>query len=138
LRAGTIACRPIACQRRFFPKKHRCFRQYFSPELHFVYVDGTFKQAPPLFSQIFVIMGKLNFFLFIFFFIGKCENHVFPLLYCLLPNKQRRTYERLFRAIAAMCPQFQPDSVAVDFEIAVVQAAQVSIYFLFFYIFLFF
>ena len=43
-----------------------------------LYMDGTFKLAPLLFKQVYVVLAEGN-------------GHVFPLLYCLLVNKQRRT-----------------------------------------------
>jgi hypothetical protein len=99
---------------RFLAFGREAFAAWFG-QVKTVYVDGTFRQAPPLFTQIFVVLGERHGF-------------VFPLLYCLLPNKQRRTYERLFEAIVALCPQFVPESISMDFEIAVIQAVQVYIH----------
>lgn len=56
-----------------------------------IYVDGTFKLAPLIFKQIYVVLAEKN-------------GYVFPLLYCLLVNKQRHTYERLFDLIHTTWP----------------------------------
>ena len=56
-----------------------------------VYVDGTFRLAPLIFKQIYVVLAERN-------------GYVFSLLYCLLVNKQRRTYERLFTLIPTTWP----------------------------------
>ena len=45
-----------------------------------IFVDGTFHTCPDLFYQIFTIHAV------------KFGKH-FPLVYCLLPNKARETYE---------------------------------------------
>ena len=47
-------------------------------EVQAFYMDGTFKQSPPLFHQVYVILAERN-------------GHVVPLLYTLLPNKRRQT-----------------------------------------------
>jgi hypothetical protein len=80
-------------------------------EVQALYLDGTFKQAPPLFHQIYVVLAERNGF-------------VFPLLYALLPNKRRQTYQILFQTIAQKWPTLQPNSLSVDFEIAAFQEAQ--------------
>lgn len=69
------------------------------------YMDGTFKIAPNMFSQIYVILAKK--------FGG-----VHPIFYALLPNKSRETYDRLFRMVKELVPNFDPKSITCDFEIA--------------------
>ncbi|CAF0792846.1 unnamed protein product [Rotaria sordida] len=49
--------------------------------------DGTFAVAPKLFEQMYSIHGSIR---------GK----KLPLLYSLLPNKDQKTYEELFRIVA--------------------------------------
>lgn len=80
-------------------------------DIRALFLDGTFKQAPPLFHQIYVILAERNGF-------------VFPLLYALLPNKRRQTYQLLFTTIAQKWPTLQPNSLSIDFEIAAFQEAQ--------------
>uniref|UniRef100_A0A915DQQ6 Bystin n=1 Tax=Ditylenchus dipsaci TaxID=166011 RepID=A0A915DQQ6_9BILA len=46
---------------------------------------------------------------------------VFPIFYVLLKNKNRQIYEKMFRMILALAPQFQPTNFNVDFELAVTQ-----------------
>ena len=82
-------------------------------EIEVLYLDGTFKQAPPLFHQVYVILAEIN-------------SYVFPLLYALLPNKRAATYRLLFQCIAQKWPTLQPRSLMVDFEIATFQEAQAA------------
>ena len=79
-------------------------------EIEVLYLDGTFKQAPPLFHQVYVILAERN-------------GYVFPLLYALLPNKRAATYRLLFQSIAQKWPTLQPRALTVDFEIAAFQEA---------------
>ena len=83
----------------------------WSSEVRALYLDGTFKQAPPLFYQVYAILAERN-------------GYIFPLLYALLQNKRRPTYQQLFQAVAHKWPQLQPESLSVDFEIAAFQEAQ--------------
>lgn len=73
------------------------------------FVDGTFKISPPLFCQVFVILVKKH-------------GGVHPMFYALLPNKQRGTYEKLFRAIKDLQPELEPTSVSCDFESAILKS----------------
>lgn len=69
-------------------------------------MDGTFKIAPSLFSQVFVILGTRN-------------GGVHPCLYALLPNKNQATYNRLLMEIKNLAPGINAGSISVDFEIAI-------------------
>ena len=77
------------------------------------YCDGTFKVAPNLFSQVYVIL---------------CEklHSVIPVIYALLPNKKRDTYSRLFSMLKVIAPTLAPKSVVCDYEQAVILAMQES------------
>ncbi|KAF0724082.1 MULE domain-containing protein, partial [Aphis craccivora] len=55
------------------------------------FVDGTFKIAPILFTQVFVILGTRN-------------GGVHPCIYALLPNKNQATYNRLLIEIKNLAP----------------------------------
>ena len=79
-------------------------------EIEVLYLDGTFKQAPPLFHQVYIILAERN-------------GYVFSLLYALLPNKRVATYRLLFQSIAQKWPTLQPRALTVDFEIAAFQEA---------------
>ncbi len=72
------------------------------------YLDGTFRTAPLIFQQIYVIL---------------CERlgAVHPIIYALLPNKTSETYERLFRLVKDLCPNANPQSLSCDFELAAFQ-----------------
>ena len=68
-----------------------------------VYVDGTFRIAPTLFSQVYVIMAERGGF-------------VVPILYALLPNKTEETYRRMWEKIKNLWSNFKPTSISTDFE----------------------
>jgi len=78
---------------------------------HMVFIDGTFTLAPPLFSQIFVIFAKR-------------AEYVFPVMYAVLPNKRQETYDGLFELIKTIWPLFNPTSISLDFEMAVMNSAR--------------
>ncbi|XP_031340835.1 uncharacterized protein LOC116168947 isoform X2 [Photinus pyralis] len=73
------------------------------------FVDGTFKIAPPLYAQVYVLMVKKH-------------NGVHPVLYTLLPNKLRATYVRFFNIIKNMQQNANPDSIFCDYESAALLA----------------
>ncbi|KAF0985946.1 hypothetical protein HZS_6275 [Henneguya salminicola] len=60
-----------------------------------LYVDGPFSLALALISKIYVIMASKGAF-------------VLPFLYALLPNKEGRTYRRLFESIKELWPYLNP------------------------------
>ncbi|KAF0987016.1 hypothetical protein HZS_4716, partial [Henneguya salminicola] len=78
-----------------------------------LYVDGTFSLAPTFFSQIYVIMAARGEFLR-------------PVLYALIPNKEGRTYRRLFEAIKELWPNLNPSSISIDFEQAAIGAIRTT------------
>lgn len=73
------------------------------------FMDGTFKIAPLLFQQIYIIMAEKY-------------DGVHPVLYSLLPNKRRETYYKLFRMVKQLASDANPESVSCDFELAAIQA----------------
>lgn len=50
------------------------------------YVDGTFSVTPPLFGQVFTVVGRQGSF-------------VQPVFHALLPDKRSLTYQRLFELL---------------------------------------
>ena len=68
------------------------------------YIDGTFRIAPAIFAQIFVVL---------------CEElgGVHPVAYGLLPNKRRETYDRFFQMMHILRPNASPASVSCDYEL---------------------
>lgn len=78
-----------------------------------LYVDGTFSLAPPLFSQVFVIMAER-------------EGFVHQVVYFLLPNKQRTTYTRAFEMLHETWPNLHPTAINLDFEIALIDSARIA------------
>lgn len=82
----------------------RNIRTYFS--------DGTFSSCCKPFYQLYCIHGDVR----------SDENftNVVPLIYVLMPNKQERSYERLFIALKKNLPYWNPVTMIVDFEIAVI------------------
>ena len=73
------------------------------------YADGTFKLAPPLFTQVYVILARRH-------------GGVHPILYALLPNKRRATYVRMFRMLHDTIPRLKPRAISCDFEQAAIMA----------------
>ena len=76
-----------------------------------VFIDGTFTLASRLFSQVFVILAKR-------------AKDVFPVMYALLPNKSQETYDGLFGLIKMIWPLFNPMSISLDFEMAVMNSVR--------------
>ncbi|KAL7078050.1 hypothetical protein ACQ4LE_002649 [Meloidogyne hapla] len=84
-------------------------RESFQDWSHLIaelYVDGTFLICPALFYQFFVVLARRN-------------DYVLPIFYCLLPNKTENTYRRTFEMIRLIWPLLNPDSISVDFEVAI-------------------
>jgi hypothetical protein len=77
------------------------------------YADGTFKTAPPLFSQLYTIHGVKY-------------NNVLPSVFVLMPSKTERAYERVFTALTSLEPSLWPASIMTDFELASINAFQHS------------
>ena len=53
--------------------------------------DGAFKVTQPIFAQVYSIHASRH-------------GDLVTALYCLLPNKTKETYERLFRAVRQLIP----------------------------------
>lgn len=82
-----------------------------------LFVDGTFKSSPSLFSQLFTIHGFKN-------------TSYIPLVFSLLPDKKQETYEALFghltNEISKLGLVFSPETIFVDFEIGIHNAVRNS------------
>ncbi|KAG8233747.1 hypothetical protein J437_LFUL003817 [Ladona fulva] len=68
------------------------------------FADGTFKITPPLFSQVYVILGEKH-------------GGFHPMVYALLPSKSHATYDKLFGIIKGLQQGLQPAKISCDFEI---------------------
>ena len=70
-------------------------------------MDGTFKAAPRVFTQLYTIHAVYR-------------DHVVPVVYCLLSNKTRATYHRVFDilkgAMATLGLVLNPETTMSDFE----------------------
>ena len=75
------------------------------------FMDGTFKLCPKIFYQIYTIHAPNN-------------NQVFPYVFALWPNKNKVTYNRLFREVrnAVIRQGNEPTNIPIDFERAAVNA----------------
>ncbi|KAI6651165.1 hypothetical protein LOD99_5516 [Oopsacas minuta] len=72
--------------------------------------DGTFKTAPPLFAQVYVVHGLRG---------GDDPmktGHLLPSLFVLLPNKTEAAYLRMWEQIRLLCSLAQPQQMLLDFE----------------------
>lgn len=80
-------------------------------ESKILFVDGTLKITPPPFSQVFVILAEMY-------------GGVHPVLYALLPNKLRSTYDKLYRMVLEIQPECHPEAIYCDFEVANFKSVQ--------------
>jgi len=82
-----------------------------------VYVDGTFKSCPKLYTQLYTIHGLFN-------------GYVIPLVYALLSDKTRHTYYNMFGSIrdglARLGHCFSPAFIMSDFESGLIEAARLQ------------
>lgn len=74
-----------------------------------IYMDGTFKTVPMLFYQLYTVHAIIN------------EESI-PLVYALLPDKSKDTYIKLISALKGLAPSLKPQSVLIDFELAMIGA----------------
>lgn len=76
--------------------------------------DGTFKSCPRLFHQIFTIHADL----------GSSNESIAlnPLVYTLMPDRKKKTYEIVFRLMKSQIPDWNPSSFTCDFEEATMSA----------------
>ena len=80
--------------------------------------DGTFKTAPNLFAQVYVLHALRG---------GPeplKDGHLLPSLFILLPNKTQATYTRMWQQIQLLCPNAQPSRMLMDFEKAAINSFQ--------------
>jgi len=77
-------------------------RHGLSNALHWV-IDGTFKVAPTMWTQLLTIHGILN------------TGRRIPAAYGLLPGKTQLLYTNLLQELDA-CGPFHPDSILLDYE----------------------
>ena len=80
--------------------------------------DGTFKTAPSLFTQVYVIHALRG---------GPDlmkDGHLLPSLFVLLPNKTEATYTRMWEQVKLLCPQAEPAEMLMDFELAAINSFQ--------------
>ncbi|XP_003739291.1 coatomer subunit epsilon-like, partial [Galendromus occidentalis] len=74
-----------------------------------LFEDGTFSLAPDQFAQVFVILADRG-------------GYAIPLCYALLPNKSENSYRRMIDLVMGAFPSLNPASIAMDFEMAVINA----------------
>jgi hypothetical protein len=81
-----------------------------------ILLDGTFNSSPALFYQLYTIHGRV---------LGQ----IAPLVYALLPNKEKFTYRRLFEVVrhelGARGLVWNPERILIDHELAALQALRV-------------
>lgn len=92
-----------------------------------IFIDGTFKKCPPQFKQFVTIHG----------FKGLEKV---PLVYCLLPDKKKATYECVLKVVAAEVQKvisakkkntvasnlWSPEHVTSDFEQSLIEAVRIA------------
>ncbi|KAL8621075.1 hypothetical protein ACOMHN_040600 [Nucella lapillus] len=82
-----------------------------------IFMDGTFAVSPRLFTQLYTLHILYM-------------DQMIPLVFALLPDKSQHTYTRLFDTITRLCHErnlpLSPQIIQTDFEIAAIQAYQIS------------
>lgn len=73
------------------------------------FADGTFKSVPNMFCQLYTLRCPVG-------------NKYATCAYFLLPNKSRRTYERMIDMLKAKVPRLNVSEILVDFEQAAISA----------------
>ena len=86
------------------------------------FVDGTFKTAPSIFYQLFVIMGSVSHAV-----NGKEQVSVIPLVYALLENKRENAYKEVLEVVLQSLSDcgtqyVPPRRIMSDFELAIINA----------------
>lgn len=81
-----------------------------------IFMDGTFKIAPQMFTQLYTLHGSYR-------------GHMIPCAFFLLPDKTEEAYERMLNPLGTCCStkgiSFSPTAFQIDFEVAVPRAIQV-------------
>ena len=67
--------------------------------------DGTFKTAPSLFTQVYMIHALRGG-------TDLMNDHLLPSLFVSLPNKTEATYTRMWQQVQLLCPQANPAELA--------------------------
>ena len=78
--------------------------------------DGTFKTAPLLFTQLYVIHALRG---------GPDlmkDGHLLPSIFVLLPNKTEATYRRMWQQVQLLCPESATAEMLMDFEKAAINS----------------
>ena len=78
--------------------------------------DGTFKTAPLLFTQLYVIhalRGDPDMMK---------DGHLLLSVFVLLPNKSEVTYRIMWQQVQLLCPQAYPSEIQMDFEKAAIRS----------------
>lgn len=72
--------------------------------------DGTFSTVPSIFDQLYTIHGvKVNE-------DNPQSGKALPLVYALMPNRKRRTYNDILNVLKEAQPLLNPDILMIDFE----------------------
>jgi hypothetical protein len=76
-----------------------------------IFIDGTFKYCPKHFHQLYSIHGCKN------------VNYV-PLLFALLPSKEKAVYRTFWNVVFKLCDdqnlKFEPKTINLHFELGMV------------------
>jgi len=82
-----------------------------------IYMDGTFRVAPSLYTQLYTIHGL-------------CSNFVVPLVYVFMIDKSSASYYKLFdiirQAVFELGAAWNPQTVVSDFESGLIEAVRVQ------------
>ncbi|CAF2592455.1 unnamed protein product [Rotaria sp. Silwood2] len=80
-----------------------------------IFVDGTFKTRPIMFSQVYVIMGMHL-------------AEAIPLVWCLTPKREEEVYEKIFKVLKRKSIEYgvklEPKYAYADFESGTINALE--------------
>jgi hypothetical protein len=77
------------------------------------FADGTFKISPEIFYQVYTIHAQI-------------QSSIVPTIFALLPNKQERTYDRMWHELKELEPSLEPTVLMTDFEMAAINSAKTA------------
>ena len=76
------------------------------------FADGTFRTAPDLYSQVYLIFGQLP------------NGQIIPCAYSLLPDKRSSSYQYVWQTVRDIVNPASPKTILVDFEQAEIKACR--------------
>lgn len=113
-----IKDRTIGSNKRVILFSTKVFMTLLGQDLYWI-MDGTFKIVPNIFQQLYTLHGPVN-----------NGNKTFPLLFVLLTNKDKTSYDVMFELMIEYCTEneifINPSHVILDFEKAAILSLRLN------------